>query len=213
MLRVIYCASSTQWIKKITCKRNEIRITKDNDRNIRTAAHRRMSHHGFRWKDWFCCFPAEHGFFLHWLHIHDFAFVCLFFPFNFHINNFFSALFPVIFFLFRSGNFSWCGAVQLMLTCERFTHISNLIILFFVWFFCVRFFSFLFCRVTHGLSIHRAIHTHDFYYCKAFLWLSNRMLIWMSVLSSVFDARCAKWTRYSLRLFEMWVQECYVTIR
>lgn len=76
-----------------------------------------MSHHGFRWKDWFCCFPAEHGFFLHWLHIHDFAFVCLFFPLNFHINNFFSALFPVIFYLDRvisvdAVRFNWCWRVN-----------------------------------------------------------------------------------------------------
>lgn len=29
--------------------------------------------------------------------------------------------------LFQSGNFGWCNAVQLMLTCEQFTHILNLI--------------------------------------------------------------------------------------
>lgn len=112
--------------------------------------------------------------------LHDFAFVCLFFPLNFHINNFFSALFPVIFYLDRvisvdAVRFNWCWRVN-------DSHIFQISLYFFLFgFFFVRFFSFLFCRVTHGLSIHQTIHTHDFYYCKAFLWLSNRMLIWMSV--------------------------------
>lgn len=141
----------------------------------------------------------------------NFAIVCSIFPNLIKVYLIcccFSALFCHI--LFWSGDFGWFGAVQLMLTCERFTHISNLIIFSVLFFFFSSSLRFL-------LSHSWLVDSHVIFTIASVLplvFFSNTMLKYNSILYPPHSmcSHCSPWTRFfPVRIILMWAhQEYYV---